>query len=270
MDLGLKGRTALVTGSSDGIGEEIALRLALEGADVIIHGKNREKVNEVISSISNQTNYEVRVRELLADATKPDEVNYEFKRIMSSVCKLDILVNNIGGVNGIKTFEEISDEEWLDTITFNLMTPVRFIRLALPYLKKSNQARIINLGSVSALQPGINNQHYLAAKAGLINLSKSLSNNFAKYNILVNTVCPSTIMGGAWHRDIKNISKNTSLSLQQAAEQLESDVKKKVPLNRVGTMKEVANAVVFLASQSASFINGECIFIDGGTKRSIS
>lgn len=261
MDLGLAGRTALVTGSSDGIGAEIAQCLSREGVIVIIHGKDREKVKNMSVKVGGF--------EFVADVTKPEQINHFFETEMPQIGRLDILVNNIGRVTGIKKFEEISDEEWLDTITFNLMTPVRFIRLALPYLKKSDQARIINLGSVPALQPGMYNPHYSAAKAGVLNLSKYLSDSLAEHNILVNSVCPNTIMGGAWHRDIKNISTNASLFLQQAAEQLESDVKKKAPLNRVGTMEEVANMVVFLASKSASFVNGECIFVDGGTKRSI-
>ncbi len=271
MNLGLKGRVALITGSSDGIGAEIAWRLFLEGADVIIHGKNPEKVKKMCQKImeTSTESHKDRIYEFVADVTKPEQINRFFETKMPQIGHLDILVNNLGGVSGIKKFEEISDEEWYDMFTFNLMTPVRFTRLALPYLKKSDQARIINLGNASSFQPGVNNPHYNVAKTGLINLSKHLSDNLAQYNILVNTVCPNTIMGGAWARDVENISSNTGLSLKEAAQQLEDSVKKKVPLNRVGTMEEVANMVVFLASGSASFINGECIFIDGGTKRSI-
>lgn len=271
MDLELKGKTALITGSSDGIGAEIALRLSLEGTDVIIHGKDPKKVKKMCEKIRgvNAKPHKNCPYEFVANVIKPEQINHYFETKMPEIGRLDILVNNLGGIAGIKKFEEISDEEWYDTITFNLITPVRFTRLALPYLKKSSQARIINLGSVSSFQPGINSPHYLAAKAGLVNLSKSLSNSLAQYNILVNAVCPNTVMGGAWHRDVKNISNNTGLSLEQAAQQLENDVKTKVPLGRVGTMEEIANTVIFLASKSASFINGECIFVDGGTKRSI-
>ena len=265
----LRGRTALVTGSSDGIGAEIALRLSIEEVEVIVHGKNPEKVERICSKIREASSNKSRVHQFVADATKPEQISRFFETKMPQIGKLDILVNNIGGIPGIKTFEKVSDEEWYDTFTLNVMAPVRFTRLALPYLKRSAQARIINLGSAASMQPGVNNPHYLAAKTGLVNLNKYLSNDLPKYNILVNMVCPHTIKGGAWFRDIRNITNNTGVSLEQAAQQLENSVKIKVPLNRVGTMEEVANLVIFLASNSASFINGECIFVDGGTKRSI-
>lgn len=271
MDLGLEGRTALVTGSSDGIGAEIALSLFQEGANVIVHGKNPDKVSGVCEIIreTGARLYRNHVYEFVADVTKPEEINNFFETRMPQIGQLDILVNNIGGIVGIKNFQEISDEEWSDVFIFNLMTPVRLIRQALPYLKRSEQGRIINLGSAASLQPGLYNPHYLAVKMGLVTLSKYLSRDLARYGILVNTVCPNTIKGGAWFRDIKNISNNTGLSLEQAAQQLEESVQKKVPLGRVGTMREVANIVVFLASKAGSFINGECIVVDGGNKRSI-
>lgn len=173
----LRGRTALVTGSSDGIGAEIALRLSLEGVEVIIHGKNPKKVERIYKKIREANSNKSRVHRFIADATKPEQISHFFKTKMPQIGKLDILVNNM--------------------------------------------------------------------------------------------VCPHTIKGGAWFRDIRNISNNTGVSLEQATQQLEDSVKKKVPLGRVGTMEEVANLVVFLASGFASFINGECIFVDGGTKRSI-
>ncbi len=270
MDLGLKGRIALVTGSSDGIGAEIALLLFLEGADVIIHGRNSEKVKRTCEKIRNLGKiHKNSLHEFIADATKPKQINRFFETIMPQIGQLDILVNSVGGIPGIKTFNEITDKEWYNTFALNLMSAVRFNRLALPYLMRSDQARIINISSAAALQPGKTNPHYLVAKAGLVTLSKYLADDLAKYNILVNTVCPNTIKGGAWFRDVQNMAANEGLSLEEAAIKLEDSVKQKVPLKRIGTMKEVANVVVFLASKSASFINGECIFVDGGVKRSI-
>lgn len=269
MDLGLKGRLALVTGSTSGLGKAIAEALAAEGADVIINGRWSRTVGDVAYEIEHKFNHKIRAHQLVCDAVSLPQTELAFEEKIKPLGKLDILVNNIGGISGIKTFEEISDEEWNSILALNLSTPVRFISLALPCLKKSDQARIINISSAAALQPGKNNPHYLAAKASLVTLSKYLADDLAKYNILVNTVCPNTIKGGAWFRDIKNMSANEGISLEEAAVKLEDSVKKKVPLNRVGTMEEVANVVAFLASKKASFINGECIFVDGGSKRSI-
>lgn len=270
MDLNLDGRVALITGSSGGIGAEIALRLATEGANIILHGRDQSKLDAVAKKIGAETSgHCILTHQLLADATKPLELQKEFEKKMYNIGRMDILVNNIGGMAGRKRFEEISDEDWYDSFTFNFMSAIRFIRLALPYLKKSSQARIINLGTEPVIQPGFNNPHYSAAKTALVNFSKYISNDFAEYGILVNTICPNTIMGGAWNRDVRNISKNEGLSLEQANKQLEDLTKTKVPLKRVGTLAEVADMAVFLASARASFVTGECIFIDGGTKKSI-
>ncbi len=266
MDLGLKGRVALVTGSSDGIGKEIAFTLASEGVDVIIHGRDPDKVAGMAEKIHEVGNRRYR---FVADVTKPDQINNWFETKMPRIGRLDILVNNIGGIIAKKRFEEVTDEEWLDSFNFNFMTPVRFTRLPLPYLKKSNQARIINLSSVPAFQPGLYNPHYGAPKAALVQWNKSLSNELAEYGILVNVICPNTIMGGAWYRDVKNISETERLTFDEATEKLKEITKSKVPLKRVGTAEEVANMVVLLASKQASFVTGECIFVDGGTKKSI-
>lgn len=268
MNLGLKGRVALVTGSSDGIGNGIAFRLAEEGADLIIHGRDPFKVKNVART-TRQMYKMLRVYEFVADLSRPDQIKNWFETEMPAIGQLDILVNNVGGMDGIKRFEEVTDEEWFDSFAFNFMSAVRFTRLALPYLKKSNQARIINLGTDLVIQPGLNNPHYSAPKTALVNLSKYLSTYLAENGITVNTVCPKSIMGGAWHRDVKNLSETEGITLDDAEKQLQELAKAKIPLKRVGTVVEVADTIVFLASKRASFITGECIFVDGGTKRSI-
>lgn len=269
MDLGLKGRTALVTGSSAGIGCEIAFRLAEEGANVIIHGRNPDKVRTVSDVIRHAAKEKIKVYEFVADVTKPYEIKTWFETEMPKISQLDILVNNIGGIAGKKRFEEIGDQEWLDSFNFNFMTAERFTKLALPYLKKSNQARIINMSSLPALQPGKYNNHYAVPKVGLINFTEYLSSDLAEYGILVNAILPNTIMGGAWDRNIENIAKTDKITRSEAHQKLEELTKAKAPLKRIGTMQEVANVVVFLASKQASFVTGNCIFVDGGEKRSI-
>lgn len=262
MDLQLKNRVALVTGANHGIGKAIALELAREGGYVILCGRKIEALQSAIKEIwkySDGTFYRV-------DATRPEEIKNLFCFLQG---KIDILVNNVGGAEKFGNFFTLTDDDWIRAFQLNLMSVVRFTREAVPYLRKSDCPRIINISAANAKQPGKFNPHYIVAKAGLIALSKYLANEFAKDNILVNTVCPSTLKGGGWERNVKNRAEREGIREDLAEKLMEGEESKKTPLGRMGTPEDVARFVAFLASPLNNFATGTCINIDGGISRSI-
>lgn len=266
MNIRLDGKWAIITGSSRGIGRAIALTFANAGANIILCGRSAEDLTTGAQEVSRAG---TKVEKFCLEAIQSSLVNRFFADRMARIGRLDILVNNIGGVETFGSFLELSDDDWKSGWDLNLMSMVYFSRAAIPWLKKSEDGRIINIASVPARQPGQFNPHYSASKAAMLNLSKHLANLLAKDNILVNALCPSTLKGGGWERNVKSRADRLGISFEQAEHDMEAEEIKKVPLGRVGDLQDVAQLATFLASSSARFITGTCIDIDGGTVRSV-
>lgn len=267
MDLALSGKVALVTGSSRGIGKAIAMELAREGAVTVICGRDEARTHlayhEVRSVSVNYCHY------FCLDAMKAHEIKNMFRSLLwRQLNKIDVLVNNLGGPLSFGKFEDLADDDWLDNWIFNLMSVVRFTREALPWLKKSASGRIINISAVPAKQPGEFNPHYAVSKAAVENLTKSMANEFARYNILVNAIRPNTLEGGLWEENVKDRANRDNISIEEAAEKIKASTFRKSPLQRMGEPEDVANLVAFLASDKAKHITGTVINVDGGTVRS--
>lgn len=246
--MNLSGRNALVTGSTSGLGLDIARRFFGAGSKVIICGRDKNKGFSV-------------------DGEDDESVKNFFK---NNISDLDILVNNIGGARKFGKFEDLTDGDWLKTFNLNVMTAVRFTRESLPFLKKSKHGgRIITIASLPAIQPGKFNPDYSACKAALVNLSKYWANEYAQYGILSNVICPNTIAGGGWRKNIKDRSERDGISVEEAENVMIKEVSAKNPLGRVGKPTDLANLITFLASDEAQYITGQCICIDGGEQRSI-
>lgn len=271
MDLRLKDRVALVTGASHGIGKAIALELAKEGAHVVICARNPSRLLAVQEEIPHLRTY---IHCIMADCMDPlsaEEVLRVCGSFMLSGVKgrVDILVNNVGGAEKFGDFFTLTDEDWLNAFELNLMSVVRFTREAVPYLRKSGCPRIINISAANARQPGKFNPHYVVAKAGLLALNKILANELAHDGILVNAICPSTLKGGGWERNVKDRAEREGIREDLAEKLMEEEESKKTPLGRIGTPEDVARLVVFLASPLNNYVSGACINIDGGISRSI-
>ena len=185
MDLQLRGRIALVTGGSRGIGAGIVRQFAQEGVKVIFTARASTAMStleaEVRSSGGDCLAVPVDVFDAGALQTAVDAAATHWGG-------LDILVNNVGGAIRFGGFEELNDEDWIKAFEFNVMATVRCTRAALPYLRRSTLKRVINISSISAQQPGFFNPHYTVTKAAIVNLGKHLANILAKEQILVNTV----------------------------------------------------------------------------------
>jgi len=268
MEKELTGRTAIITGGSRGIGRAIAIALAKNGVCVIICGRNQGTLQQTIEEInkSNWCSPTLRCEYRVVDVMQPGQIE---KIFIEPPENIDILVNNVGGAEKFGDFFTLTDKDWLNAFNLNLMSMVRFCRLAIPLLKKSPSPRIINISSLVARQPGRFNPHYGTAKTGMLYLNKYLANELARYGILVNAICPSTIEGGGWEKNIRDRANRTGMSLEEAEAAMKSEEVAKSPLGRMGQLKDVAELVVFLASEKANFITGQVFDVDGGVRRSI-
>lgn len=266
MGLDLVGRVAIVTGGTKGIGASIASHLANNGATVIICSRglpdNWGEYNKIPHSHG-------KIFSLRADATKLEDVKHVIESTISELGHLDILINNVGGVKRFAGFFELSEEEWKETFELNILPMISFIRCSYPYLKQSENPRIINITSLTGLQPGYYNPHYSVVKASAINLNKHLANILAKDRILVNAVCPGPVHSDSWDRNVIRTAEIQQISLNRAREQIDFEESKKIPLGRIGEGMDVAGLVEFLASDKASWITGSCFIIDGGKHCSI-
>jgi len=264
MNFSLDGKVALVTGGSKGIGRAIAQSLAEEGARVIITARGETALQEAMQELSR-----FKILAIKADATNESEVNEVVKYVIDSHGKLDILINNIGGVSKSGSFSDLSNSDWVNAFDLNVMSIVNFVRASESYLRRSTSGRIIIISSISAVQPGVFNPHYTISKASTVNLGKFLANYFVNDNVLVNTVCPGPVHSDSWDVNVRRLALDRRQSFEDAWEQVESEESQKIPLGRVGNGDDIAPLVSFLASEKASWITGSCFHINGGKLKSV-
>ncbi|MEK6833738.1 MAG: glucose 1-dehydrogenase [Nanoarchaeota archaeon] len=241
----LKNKIVLVTGSSRGIGKAIALLFAKEGAKVIVnYSKSEKEANEVLNEIK-KTSDGIAIK---CDVSKEEEVKKMISEIIKKFGRLDILINNAGIVFDIPLFEK-TVEQWNKTLGVNLIGTFLCSKYAVPYIKKQKSGVIINIAStngIDSLSP--ESADYDASKAGVISLTKNLASELAP-NIRVNCVAPGWV-----NTDInKNLPKDYMIKETE-----------KILLKRFGMPEEIGKAVLFLASDDASFITGTTLIVDGG------
>jgi len=262
----LKGRLALVTGSTAGLGKAVATALAREGAEVIINGRHKKTVLETMKEISDK--YRVRTWACPVDVTDNQAIMKFFKdRPIAVRGSLDILVNNVGNIKKLGKLSDFTDEEWLKCYDVTFMSVLRFTRAAIGPLSASGHGRIINISSLASLQPGRHHHPYVAAKAAVNVFTKQTANDLASKNILVNAICPSTLYVENWPEKIKNYASKNNTTIKEAEKIVLMEESKESPLGRICTKEEVADLVAFLASDRSSFITGDIIKIDGGMSR---
>ena len=252
MDLGLKGKIAVITGGSDGIGRATAILLAREGAKVAICARGEEKLNATAAEIKK---FGGEVLAVSADMFKSEDIVRLFDTVIKHWGSVDILVNN-AGTSQRGNFLEISDQQWHDDIELKVFGAIRCTRLAIPHMKKRGGGRIINITISSAKQPGAGSMPTSMSRAAGLVLTKSLSKEYAPDNILVNTVCIGKIKSGQHDRRMVRESRSS--------EKYYNDESKQIPMGRFGEAEEAASAIVFLASSAASYVTGTSINLDGG------
>ena len=258
MDLGLKGKAALVGGSSKGIGQAIAIGLAREGCNVAICARDNAALAETARLIRRETDAEAF--SLVCDMSRNEDIKRVVKESVEQFGRLDILVNNAGGPR-TGTFDEMDESDWLAAINQNLMSAIRATREALPHLRRSGGGRIINITSIAVKQPIDRLILSNTARLGVIGMAKTLSRELAPEGITVNNVCPGNIGTERLISLIEERAKREGMKLEKAIEIEEQ----RVPMGHLGAPEDVANLVVFLASAKAHYITGTTIQVDGGS-----
>jgi NAD(P)-dependent dehydrogenase (short-subunit alcohol dehydrogenase family) len=253
MDLELKDKVAIVTGGSQGIGKAAALRLAAEGASVVIAARGRELLDQVALEIRAAGG---RAAAVQADVSRAEDCARLVAEAVKAFGRLDILINN-AGTSATGEFESVTDDIWQADFELKLFAAIRLARLAIPHMKQQGGGRIVNITNIGAKQPRAKSMPTTVTRAAGLAFTKALSKEFAPHKILVNTVCIGLVRAGQHER------KAAKAGI--ALEQLYADMAKDIPLGRVGRAEEVANAIAFLASEAASYITGTSINLDGGT-----
>ncbi|GIW42683.1 MAG: short-chain dehydrogenase [Candidatus Binatia bacterium] len=271
MDLGIRGRVAVVTGSSAGIGRAIALAFAREGVRVVLSARGRERLERTREELL-AGGHEVEA--VPADVATREGAEAVVGRAVERWGRLDILVNNAGGGTGGRAgFLALEDEDWRRAWEQNLMSAVWCSRSAIPHMQKQRWGRIVHIASTSGHQPDVVVPHYNVAKAGLINLSKTLANAFGADGILVNCVCPGLVRTPAVEAAARRRLEEQGVETGgKTAEELVREYwqnRRSFPAGRIGEPEDVAGLVVFLSSELASWITGACFDVDGGWTKSM-
>lgn len=257
MKLELKDKIALVTAASKGLGYATALGLSREGAKVAICARTATDIEDAAKRIRDETGGEVLA--LTADVT----LSGDLLRIVTSTVQnfggLQILVSNSGGPPP-GTFETLDDAKWQVALDSTLLSTARLVQAALPHLKSAGWGRILVITSTSAKQPIPNLLLSNTLRAGIVGLCKTLSQEFAQYKITVNNVAPGSFDTDRLKHLYQRNAEAAGITLEEAKRQMEM----KIPLGRLGNPEELANAMVFLASEAASYITGQTIVVDGG------
>lgn len=262
MDLGLKNRVAMVAASSQGLGKAVAMGLAREGAVLALCARTESTLIEAADEIRRETGAGVRIRAL--DVTDHEQVRRFVADIVAEYGRLDICVSNAGGPPS-KTFAETTVKDWQAAANLNLMSTVYLAKETLPVMQQRRWGRFIAITSVSVKQPIEGLILSNSVRSGVSGLIKSLSNEYGPYNVLVNAVCPG------YTATARLVSLSEKLAEREGVtpQEIEDRWARQTPLRRVGQPEEFANAVVFLASERASYITGVSLAVDGGIVKGV-
>jgi 3-oxoacyl-[acyl-carrier protein] reductase len=256
MELGLKGKRAIVMAASRGLGYASALGLAREGCKLIVCSRDQSRIEAAAATIKKETGAEVKA--LVADVSSASEAKRLVDAAVSAYGGLEIVVHNAGGPPAGETLQ-MTEEQWQKAFEQNLLSFTRIVSAAVPEMKKAGYGRVLTIASSSIKQPIPNLALSNALRAGVWGIAKTLSRELAPQGILVNVIAPGRI-------DTERIAELDQANAQKSGKSVE-DVRKTsiggIPLGRLGRPEELANLVVFLASQAGSYITGQAITVDG-------
>ncbi len=265
MKLGLENKVALVLASSKGLGFACAKGLYEEGANIVISSRSEENLRVAKQKIENLKSISEnnKLFTVAVDLLYEDQIKTLVEKTFNEFGRIDILVHNAGGPPSAP-INKITQEEWSDSIELNLRSFIRISDLIVPIMQKQKYGKIIAITSISVKQPLENLVLSNTTRLGVVGYAKTLANEFAKDNILVNVVCPGPNLTDR----MKEIISKMAQDMGKSEKEVEKNWTHQIPLGRMGKPDDLANLVVFLASERASYITGTVIQVDGGFVKS--
>jgi 3-oxoacyl-[acyl-carrier protein] reductase len=262
MDLGLSGKSVFVAAASKGLGKASALEFAREGARVTIASRNLDQLMQARDEIQTITGVKVSVVQM--DVLSQEDIRHAIQSVVTETGALDVLVTNAGGpASGY--FSDMEDTDWIKGFELSLLSTIRLIRAAIPFLHAAGGGRIVNIASSSIKQPIAGLILSNVFRAGVQSLTKSLASEFAKEGTLINTVAPGRI---ATDR-IRELDRKSAEAQHRTNEDIQNEANQQIPLGRMGTPEEFARMVVFYGSFANTYVTGQSLLVDGGMVKAL-
>ncbi|PWB61128.1 MAG: 3-oxoacyl-ACP reductase [Bradyrhizobiaceae bacterium] len=264
MDLGIRDRVAIVCAASRGLGKAAAAGLAREGARVVLCSREQARLESAASEIRAAAGSDAAVLACLADLSRDADIVRLVDTAVQHFGRLDILINNAGGPP-VGTFPGLDDGAWQQGVELTLLSTIRCIRAVLPHMLRQRWGRIVNITSIAARQPVNDLIISSTLRPGILGLSKILANQYGREGILVNCVTPGFILTDRQ----KEISASRAATRGIPVEQYIAELSGEIPLQRLGRPEELADVIVFLASERAGYVTGAAIGVDGGLSKGL-
>jgi len=265
MDLGLAGRTCVVTGASSGIGRATALQLCAEGANVVLVARGEERLTAVTKEAKRTADPAGGAASSLAlDVTDADAGERMRAAAEERFGALDVLVNNAGAARW-RDLDDVPDEDWRAQYELNVMAPLRAMRAAIPPMVERGWGRVVNVCSTAGKRPSAAMAEYSVAKAAELSLSRLFADRYAKTGVLVNAVAPGPVEAEMWMEEGGLLDQSLDLSGADSREEALAEAGSKRPIGRLAQPEEIASTIVFLCSERASYVAGAAWSVDGGT-----
>jgi 3-oxoacyl-[acyl-carrier protein] reductase len=261
MDLGLGGRACAVTGASSGIGRDTARRLCAEGADVLLIGRDEQRLAQAVEECQTEAG---SAAQLALDVTGDDAGTRILGAATEHFGKLDVLVNNAGTARR-RDLDDVVDEDWYAALELNVMAPMRLMRAVAPAMAERGWGRIVNVSSSAGKRPSASTPEYSVAKAAELSLSRLFADRYAKQGVLVNAICPGAVATELWTGEGGLADQERELSGAASREEALEKAAAGRPIGRLAEVEEIASAIVFLCSEPASYVSGSAWSVDGGT-----